>query len=306
MILGPGSTDYLIDLWITVAEDRPDGILSDWDEIDIALAAGWEGEPETLVSALLDSKWLDKSDDGYYHLHDWHDHQGWACGATERQEKARVNALIKHHGRQRGLEIARDKHGIDIRSYGYDLKSATSMLPADTQQDCSTATSMLPADLQHATGMLRQHAPSPSPSPSPKDKNASSEAPPAPVSKKTVKKNKHFSKQLSEFSDIYKNIKSLCRQLERLPPRSGRRFNPYQWVQVKANQRGHPGAIDQCLKQLLDYWDGIETPWGYAESTFLTVNGNWNERDAIKLHEELKLRTTEDLSGITHGLLNSI
>ena len=84
MILGEGYLDYLIDLWLTAAEDRPDGILTGWDEIDIALAAGWEHDNhQKLIDAFMECGFLDKYDE-YYCIHDWDEHQGWACGAKAR------------------------------------------------------------------------------------------------------------------------------------------------------------------------------------------------------------------------------
>ena len=89
-LIGPGATDYLIDFWITVALDRPTGDLSGWDECDIADAAGWpeDKDPNELVNALVDCKWLDKTEDGY-HPHNWEVHQAWACNADKRSAKAR-------------------------------------------------------------------------------------------------------------------------------------------------------------------------------------------------------------------------
>ncbi len=78
----------MIDLWLTAAEDRPEGVLTGWDDTDIALAAGWEGDPLELVKSLIDCGWLDVLEDGTYKLHDWEEHQGWACGAKARSEKA--------------------------------------------------------------------------------------------------------------------------------------------------------------------------------------------------------------------------
>ena len=57
-LLGDNATDYLIDLWIGAAVSRPTGKLTRWDENDIALEAGWHGEPKKFVDALLKSGWL--------------------------------------------------------------------------------------------------------------------------------------------------------------------------------------------------------------------------------------------------------
>ena len=94
MILGPDATDYLLDLWISTAQNHPDGNLKGMDEIDIALEAGWEEDADKFVNALVDCKWLDKNSNGYK-LHDWVEHQPWVCHAPERSERARQAALVR-------------------------------------------------------------------------------------------------------------------------------------------------------------------------------------------------------------------
>jgi hypothetical protein len=94
LLLGPGSTDCLIDLWIGAAMNHPDGLLSGMDDTDLALEAGWEGEPETFVKAMLECGFLEKTDSGDYALHDWQDHQGYAIHAESRKQRAR-NAAAK-------------------------------------------------------------------------------------------------------------------------------------------------------------------------------------------------------------------
>ncbi|HFQ92036.1 MAG TPA: hypothetical protein ENK29_04070 [Chromatiales bacterium] len=74
IMLGPEGVLALLDLWIGVAASRPDGTLSGWDEIDIALEAGWDGDPQEFVDALLKVGFLDRDEDGVYSLHDWLDH----------------------------------------------------------------------------------------------------------------------------------------------------------------------------------------------------------------------------------------
>ncbi|RJQ27694.1 hypothetical protein C4565_04915 [Candidatus Parcubacteria bacterium] len=194
LMLGLGGTGFLIDLWLTAAEDRPDGILHGWDDLDIALACGYSAGAQKLVDALVECRWLDKGDDGTYRLHDWDDHQGWCLGSEYRSTKARINALIKHFGREKGLKRAAEKFGINPADFGY-----------------KDAVSMLPADEQHAT----QDAPSPSPSPSPSPKpNTSqtlyefyvSEIEPGRKSSKRAQGNikKHLRKH--SFEDLRKSV----------------------------------------------------------------------------------------------------
>ena len=99
MVLGAGSTDYLIDLWISTAMNHPDGKLVGMDEIDIALEAGWEGDAKEFVAALVRCGFLDECESGYC-LHDWEDHQLYAVHAEERKERAR-NAAAKRWGNRK-------------------------------------------------------------------------------------------------------------------------------------------------------------------------------------------------------------
>ena len=92
LLLGSGSTDYLIDLWLATATNHPSGILQGMDETDIALEAGWDGEPQKLVSALMECGFLEKAENGSYFLHDWEEHQIWAIHAEQRRAKAKKAA----------------------------------------------------------------------------------------------------------------------------------------------------------------------------------------------------------------------
>lgn len=94
-LLGFGAEVYLIDLWLAVAMDCPEGILAGWDEEDIADACDWEKEPKILVDALIECHWLEKNSDGEYALHDWCEHQGWACKARARSKAAGKNILLR-------------------------------------------------------------------------------------------------------------------------------------------------------------------------------------------------------------------
>ncbi len=100
MILGlqKSITDYVLDLWLATAENHPDGILDGMDEINIALEAGWEGNANQFIEALIVSGFLEKNGSGIFKIHDWDEHQPWVIGSKERSERARRAALIKHHG----------------------------------------------------------------------------------------------------------------------------------------------------------------------------------------------------------------
>lgn len=98
--LGLGATNMLLRLWASVAVRRPQGVLTGWDEVDIAEAAGWpeDRDAHELIGALLGDNgkpaFLEQVD-GVYRLHDWQEHQGWACGAAARSAKAKTAAEAK-------------------------------------------------------------------------------------------------------------------------------------------------------------------------------------------------------------------
>ncbi|MCK5606928.1 hypothetical protein KAR91_33810 [Candidatus Pacearchaeota archaeon] len=82
--VGPEGTDYLIDLWLTVAQQRPKGILYGFEEEDIADAAGYTGNAEFFVLSLVECGFLETTREGTYALHDWKKYQNWAVNSEER------------------------------------------------------------------------------------------------------------------------------------------------------------------------------------------------------------------------------
>ena len=82
-ILGDRSDSYLIDLWITVSMDRPNGRLEGWDAFDIAISSGWDGKPDDFVKALIETGWLELID-GVYIINNWEEKQSWECNSKKR------------------------------------------------------------------------------------------------------------------------------------------------------------------------------------------------------------------------------
>lgn len=89
-LLGPGSTDYLLDLWLRTAIERPDGVLRGMDDLDIAIMAGWTGDPLKFREDLQLAGFLDETPyPGVYALHDWEEHQAWVVAAPDRAARSR-------------------------------------------------------------------------------------------------------------------------------------------------------------------------------------------------------------------------
>lgn len=61
-------------LWNFVADHAPQGDVGRHDDMTIAMAVEWAGEPGTLVAALVQVRLLDASDAHRLVVHDWHEH----------------------------------------------------------------------------------------------------------------------------------------------------------------------------------------------------------------------------------------
>ena len=94
MLIGPCATDCLLDLWLSTAMNHPSGVLDGMKPIDIALECNFEGDPNALVSALIDCGLIEIVD-GVYQLHDWQEHQAYVITAPTRISKARKAAAAR-------------------------------------------------------------------------------------------------------------------------------------------------------------------------------------------------------------------
>lgn len=100
VLLGPGSTDYLLNLWINTAMNHPSGDLAGMSNLDVALEAGWEDDPDKFINALKESVFLD-GEEGAYKLHDWAEHQPWVVGAKARSDHGK-KAVTARWEKQKG------------------------------------------------------------------------------------------------------------------------------------------------------------------------------------------------------------
>lgn len=57
-------------LWWWCWDYAPDGDLSRWQDVDLAIAADWDGEPEVFIASLRDAGFLDVDDERRC-IHDW-------------------------------------------------------------------------------------------------------------------------------------------------------------------------------------------------------------------------------------------
>ena len=138
-LLGKGATDYILDLWINTALNHPKGILTGMDESDIAIEAGYSGDANKFVDAMLRCGFLDRHEDGTYYIHDWDEHQRYVMFAPERSEKA--------------------KRAVEARENKRVSKNTNEIISIDVLDDLNVEPRLSPSP-----------TPSPNPDPSPKPK----------------------------------------------------------------------------------------------------------------------------------------
>jgi hypothetical protein len=133
--LGPLAPIHLQRLWMFAANNNRDGNLSNRDAIDIAVAAGWDGDPEQFVRTLIDRRWIDETPEGLC-LHNWEKRQPWVAGAEERSERAQKAIQARWdrnragRGNTRPAVVERPENTGGIRAVYGENHSSNTPLPS--------------------------------------------------------------------------------------------------------------------------------------------------------------------------------
>ena len=69
-----GTIGLLEGMWLEVAKNCPQGDIGRFTNEEIAIMTDWEGDPDTLVDALVECQWLDRCDSHRLVVHDWAEH----------------------------------------------------------------------------------------------------------------------------------------------------------------------------------------------------------------------------------------
>lgn len=156
------SVGFLIDLWVTTAQSRPEGHLDGWDATDIALAAGWRGDPKKFIDALLEAKLIEQNGVGVYQLHDWAEHQPWVSGTTERREAARKAGLSSAIARANKKIRLNNKAKSNVKATEVNgsLKTVVNPLANGMATDGQPRTNTIPIPYQEILGLYHQACPS--------------------------------------------------------------------------------------------------------------------------------------------------
>lgn len=80
----PCAIGYLHYLWWWAVDYAPDGVLTRFDALDIAIGGEWEGEAEVFVDGLVRAGFLDKTEGNDLIIHDWDTYAGKLIERRER------------------------------------------------------------------------------------------------------------------------------------------------------------------------------------------------------------------------------
>lgn len=324
--LGSDGVVSLIDLWCMTAEQFTDGCLKGYTKEDIEIDAGWKGDPGEFFDAILDIGFLDETENGFC-LHNWHKHQVWVSKSEERSNISRMNIMAKKHNR-----IFKELQKINIKSVNREdyefltnnqvsvkqrleefkqrLSNATSDASKNGSEFKPNAQCPVPLSVNHYPNPCNRKTPDNEPREKPKFKPAPKKKTPAKsagISSDKSVKNSDFSINLS---DTFLKINEVCEKMLKLPVKKNTKkasFNPMAWAQKQVNSKKHPGAILKCLDFVILLWDTTGDPWGSCTENLKKFNGNFNEQEAIAIHEDLKNNyNNNQLSELTSGLLKEI
>ena len=66
-----GTIGLLEGLWIETARNSPAGDVGRFTNEEIAIMVDWDGDPDLLVDALVECRWLDRCSEHRLVVHDW-------------------------------------------------------------------------------------------------------------------------------------------------------------------------------------------------------------------------------------------
>lgn len=94
------ASGMLVGLWSWAAMNATDGDLRRCTPRSIAKAAGWQGEPEAFLSALIATGWVDAGEDTGRRLHDWEDYASLLIESEENRKKGTRERVKRYRERK--------------------------------------------------------------------------------------------------------------------------------------------------------------------------------------------------------------
>lgn len=91
-------------LWMWACKNAVDGVL-DIPHRAIAEAAKWEKPADRFVAALVDSRWIDRTDGNSYVIHNWDKYAALLMDNTERQKENTRKRVARYRERKKAADV---------------------------------------------------------------------------------------------------------------------------------------------------------------------------------------------------------
>lgn len=105
-----GTVGLLELLWTATAKNCPEGDVGRFTDEEIAIMCDWDGDPETLVSALVSCGWLDECETFRLIVHDWAEHcPQFVKGFMSKHDRTFAKQATKQPAKQPAKQRAKQR-----------------------------------------------------------------------------------------------------------------------------------------------------------------------------------------------------
>ena len=101
----PQTIGHLCLFWLWCVDGAEDGNLDDLDAQDIADAAGWTGDPDVFMEAMIAAGFIDKNEDGIC-VHGWDDYIGRLLAYRAKEKERNRQKSQRHRDRMKAAKEA--------------------------------------------------------------------------------------------------------------------------------------------------------------------------------------------------------
>lgn len=272
--IGPESVISLLRLWFFVAQNKPDGDLSGFDETDLEITAQWNGESGVFAKCICSEKtrFIEKTDTGFF-VHNWEDHNPYAAKAKQRKQAASEAASIRW-AKERGKKALKKPKKSKV--------NATA-----SEQHCGSVKSVV-RNSEKGSAPVPVPVPDPSPVPSPSH-----------LEKESEKVLEDYNSVFSEYEGLSVNPEDYIfkDQVKRLIIEKRYTLEDFKSVHVQAKNNLLHFKAHLCKWDSIYKYHNFEKLLGDSKIPTPSKNSsNANESRHIEDHEErLKIEKQENL-----------
>lgn len=138
-------------LWIETQRNCPEGDIGRFTNEEIAIMVDWDGDPDELVAALVETRWLDRSENHILIVHDWEDHcPNYIKGAFRRHKKefASDKHATKQDAKQNAKEPSKQNTDADRQATAPIPSNSNQVIPPPPTPSCQQGWEAVEVELQ--------------------------------------------------------------------------------------------------------------------------------------------------------------